>query len=495
MSSGEPPSPEEVDTLIEHGLVVTMNESRDVLKDASIAVKEGRIVAVGKTTAVGGRFRAKERIDASRFVVVPGLVNAHLHASTEPLTRGLVPDDTAFEENVFAWLSPLAAALNESDEHMSARLAAVECLKSGTTCFLEAGTGWYDDAVVDALSEAGIRARVGRRTWDRPLVPEKFRQSTDEAISNLQGLLSRHRSRAGGRVSASAVLVGHTTCSDALWRAARELADEYGSGISFHMSPAASDPEGFVSEFGERPVEHLQSLGVLGPDAVLVHGIHLDDHEVALLAQSSTNVACCPTTALKVAYGMTRIGKMPEMDAAGVNLCIGTDGNNASNYSDLYRAAYLIAGLFKDARRDPAMFPATRVLEMATLGGARGLLLEDEIGSIEEGKRADIVLHDTDRPEWVPLHDVANQLVYSADGRSVHTVLVDGRKLVENFAMVSLDEERLYARAREAAAALVRRADLPSIGPAGRLSSSPVTAWRLPGGDRVPLSMTASRHC
>lgn len=408
------------------------------------------------------------------------MVNAHLHASTEAITRGLVPDDTPFEENVFSWLSPLAAALNENDEYLSARLAAVECLKSGTTCFLEAGTGWYDDALVEALVEAGIRARVGRRTWDRPESPEKFRQTTDEAIANLQDLLVRHRSHAGGRVRASAVLVGHTTCSDDLWRAARQLADEYATGISFHMSPAASDPDGFLSEYGARPVEHLDALGVLGPDAVLVHGIHVDDNEVELLAKSSTNVACCPTTALKVAYGMSQIGKMPEMEAAGVNLCIGTDGNNASNYSDMYRAAYLVAGLFKDARRDPSMFPATRVLEMATLSGARGLLLEDEIGSIEEGKRADIVLHDTDRPEWVPLHDVVNQLVYSADGRSAHTVFVDGKKVVDSSRMTSLDEERLYAKVQEAAGALVARTDLPSRDRRGSSTTRSSPHWGSP---------------
>jgi cytosine/adenosine deaminase-related metal-dependent hydrolase len=462
-----------VDVLIEHGLVVTMNASRRVLADGAIAIRGSRIAAVGPTSELRRRYVARQTIDASRSVVVPGFVNAHLHASTEPITRGLVPDDTPFEENVFSWLSPLAATLTEEDEYLSAQLGALECLKSGTTCFVEAGTGWHLDATVEALLKVGIRARVGRRTWDRPSSPEKFRQTTDEAVGNLHGTVSRHRSHDDGRIRGWAVLVGHTTCSDTLWRAARALADEYRTGLAFHMSPAASDPEGFLAEHGSRPVEHLHSLGVLGPDAMLAHGVHLDDHEVSLLAETACNVAHCPTTALKVAYGVTQIGKMPEMDAAGVNLCIGTDGCNSSNYSDMYRAAYLVAGLFKEARRDPSVFPAHRVLEMATIGGARGLLAEDEIGSIETGKRADLVLHDRDRPEWTPLHDVVNQLVYSADGRSVHTVFVDGRRVVDGYRATWIDEEDLYTKAHHAAQSILRRVHLPAVRPWRRTPSRP----------------------
>jgi len=305
--------------------------------------------------------------------------------------------------------------------------------------------------------EVGVRARVGRRIWDRPPAPDKFRQTTGQAIANLTDVLERHRSHDDGRIQGWATLVGHVTCTDELWKAARALADEHGVGLNLHMSPMPSDPEQFLAETGRRPVEHLDHLGVLGPDTVLVHGVYLSEGEVAILADRSCSVAHCPGTALKVAYGVTQVGLMPEMARAGVNLCIGTDGSNACNYADMYRAAYLVAGLFKDARRDPATFPATEVLEMATIGGARALLATDEIGSIEPGKRADLVLHDRDRPEWTPLHDVANQLVYAVDGRSVHTVFVDGAKVVDNHRMTTVDEERLYADAQRAAEAVMDR--------------------------------------
>jgi cytosine/adenosine deaminase-related metal-dependent hydrolase len=437
-----------------------MNPLREVFTNGAVAVRGPRIVAVGPSAEVTARYRAAERIEGSAYVITPGLVNAHIHASTEPLTRGAVPDDTSFEANVFGWLSPLAAAYTEDDERLATTLGAVDMLTSGTTTFLEAGTGWHVDAVVEGVLETGIRARVSRRVWDRPAQPHRFRQSTDQAIAALEDIATRHAGHADGRIRASTTVVGHTTCSDPLWRAAREIADRHGTGLNFHMSPTNADPYGFLSEFGERPFVHLDRLGVLGPDAVAVHCVYVDDDEVSLLAASGTNVAHCPATALKVAYGVSQVGKFPEMLAAGVHLCVGTDGNNAANFSDLYRAAYLVAGLHKDARRDPTLFPAETAFEMATLGGARALLMADEIGSIEAGKRADLVLHDRDRPEWNPLLNIANQLVYSIDGRSVHTVFVDGKKVVADHRPVAVDTDQLYRQAEHSARALIARAGL-----------------------------------
>lgn len=452
--------PERVDTLITGGVVVTMDAERRVLRDGAVAVRGGAIVAVGPAGDVAGSVEAADVIDGRRFVVTPGMVNTHIHITGEPLTRGYVPDDTPFEANVFEWLCPLYEAYNEDEERLSAQLAAAEMLKSGTTTFLEAGTIWYVDAVVDGLREIGIRGRVGRWVWDLAPFPQKFAQTTDEAIANLNEVLDRHRNR-GELIQAWSMVVGHTTVSDPLWRAAKEAADRHETGLNFHMSPAAMDPAWFLAEYGQRPMEHLAELGVLDRNTMLVHCVHVDDAEVELLAHHHCSVAHCPTTALKVAYGVTQIGRMPEMVEAGVNVCIGTDGNNASNYSDLMRATYLVAGLFKDARQDANQFPAERAFEMATLGGARGLLLEDEIGSIEVGKRADLVLHDRNRPEWTPLLNVANQLVWSADGRGVHTVFVDGRKVVDGYRLTTVDEDDLYRRAQAAGEAIVARSGLP----------------------------------
>jgi cytosine/adenosine deaminase-related metal-dependent hydrolase len=456
-------NPEAVDTLITGAVVVTMNEQREVLRDGAVAVRDRRIVAVGPTSEIEGRYVGAETIRGERFVVVPGMVNTHYHITGEPLTRGYVPDNTSFEDNVFVWLCQLYSVYNEEEERLSAQLAAAEMLKSGTTSFLEAGTVRFVDAVVDGLVEVGIRGRIGRWVWDLPPEPVVYAQTTDEAIANIDKVLTDHRSHEDGRIQAWSMVVGHTTCSDELWRAAAALARQHDTGLNFHMSPAATDPEHFLAQFGRRPMEHLADLGVLGPNTVITHCVHVDDNEIALMAHHGCTVAHCPTTALKVAYGVTQIGRMPEMVEAGVNVAIGIDGNNASNYGDLMRATYLVAGLFKDARRDPNMFPAEKAFEMATLGGARAILAEDEIGSSEVGKRADLVLHARNRPEWTPLLNVANQLVWSADGRSVHTVFVDGRKVVDDYRLTTIDEDRLYREAQAAGERIAARSGLPDL--------------------------------
>ncbi|MEM1334737.1 MAG: amidohydrolase family protein, partial [Actinomycetota bacterium] len=437
-------SPQPIDLLIDAWYVVTMNETRDIIHHGSVAVDDGRIVDVGKTADLAARYEPNRRLGGERFVLTPGMVNTHIHITGEPLTRGYVPDDTPFEENVFVWLTNLYAAFDAADERCSAQLAAVEMLRSGTTSFLEAGTINFLDEVIDGLAEVGIRGKVGAWVWDLPPAPDVYKQTTDEAITRLQDQLERYASAADGRITAWSTVVGHTTCSDPLWKAARELADEHDVGVSFHMSPAKSDPDGFIAEFGQRPMTHLEEIGVLGGDCAIAHCVHVDDREIDLMAGHGLTVAHCPTTALKVSYGVTQIGKMPEMVQRGVNVSIGTDGNNASNYSDMMRATYLVAGLFKDGRIDPHMFPAEKAYEMATIGGAKAIGLEDEIGSLEVGKRADAVLHDTDRPEWRPLLNVVNQLVWAADGRGVHTVVVDGRVVVEDGRMTTIDEGALW---------------------------------------------------
>jgi 5-methylthioadenosine/S-adenosylhomocysteine deaminase len=451
----------EIDTLIVGSHVVTMNPTRDVIRHGAVAVRGNEIVDVGKQSDLEAIYAPKQTVGGERFVVTPGMVNTHIHVTGEPLTRGYVPDDTPFEENVFMWLCPLYSVFTAEEERLSAQLAAVEMLKSGTTTFLEAGTIRFLDDVIDGLVEVGIRGRVGNWVWDLPPEPDVYKQNTDAAIDMLQQQLVDHASVADGRLGTWSILVGHTTASDPLWKAARELADEHGTGMSFHMSPAKLDPEAFVAEFGHRPMIHLAELGILRDDVAITHCVQVDDQELAIMAEAGVSVAHCPTTALKVSYGVTQVGKMPEMVKAGLNVSIGTDGNNASNYSDLMRATYLVAGLFKDARQDPQMFPAEMAYEMATLGGAKTMRMQDTIGSLEVGKRADIVLHDTDRPEWRPLLNVANQLVWSADGRGVHTVFVDGVKVVEAGQMTTIDEGTFYDRCQRAGEAITARSGLP----------------------------------
>ena len=461
MSTDSSAAPQPVDVLIVGTQVVTMNDARDIIRDGAVAVRGSTIVDVGKASELRRRYTPARTIGGDRFVVTPGMVNTHIHITGEPLTRGYVPDDTPFVENVFEWLCPLYSVFDAVEERTSGQLAAVEMLRSGTTTFLEAGTIRFLDEVIDGLVEVGIRGRVGRWVWDLPPAPSVYRQSTDAAIAHLEHQLNAHRSHADGRIAAWSILVGHTTCSDPLWRAAKALADQHQVGLSFHMSPAQLDPDGFIAQFGQRPMVHLAEIGVLDANVAMTHAVRIDEAELDAIQQSGANVVHCPTTALKVAYGVTQVGKFPEMVQRGVNVSIGTDGNNASNYSDMMRATYLVAGLFKDARVDAQMFPAEQAYEMATLGGARTMLMDDQIGALVPGMNADIVLHDTDRPEWRPLLNVMNQLVWSADGRGVHTVLVDGQVVVDDGHCTTIDEDKLWADSQRMGEAITARSGLP----------------------------------
>jgi 5-methylthioadenosine/S-adenosylhomocysteine deaminase len=461
------PEVEPADVLIRGAMIVTMDAQRRIITDGAVALRGDRIIAVGKRADIEPRIAAAEIIDGRRFVITPGYINGHVHVTGEPLTRGLVPDSAAWRANVFDWLIPLHRADTEEGERLSARFAAAELLRNGVTTFLEAATVSSLDAVIDAVREVGIRARIGQRAQDRmPNAPMSQSAMTDAAIKILQTEMERFPVSGGALVGAWPGLVGHITATDELWRAAVDLAREHGAGVTAHMSPDEEDPDWYLAHIGRRPIQHLAEIGVLSERVNLTHAIHLDDAEVDCLAQTGANVIHCPATALKGAYGTTGFGKFPEMAAKGVNILLGTDGaNNNNNSGDLSRCMWLMAGLFKDARRDSSLFPAHEALEMATLNGAKGLGLADQIGSIEIGKKADIVLHDTDRPEWRRLLNVVNQLVWSADGRGVHTVFVDGVKVVENYRCTLIDEDALYAEVEEAGRALAGRAGLWNSGP------------------------------
>jgi 5-methylthioadenosine/S-adenosylhomocysteine deaminase len=209
------------------------------------------------------------------------------------------------------------------------------------------------------------------------------------------------------------------------------------------------------------PIEHLRDIGLLGPRLRLVHMNHLDEREIELLAVSDTRVVHCPGTAFRLAYGASTHGRFPELLERGVTVGLGTDGANAGDQLDLSRAIYLAAGLFKDSRQDSTCIPAETALEMATLHGARSIAAEADIGSLEPGKKADVVLLDRERPEMVPLVNVANSLVYATDGRSVHTVLVDGRIVVDAGRVTTFDEAEVFAEAERMSARLIARSGLP----------------------------------
>ena len=455
-------TPERVDTLIRGAVIVTQDEERRIIRDGALAIRGDRIAALGKRGELEDKVDAASVIDGRRFVITPGFIDAHIHITGDPLTRGYVPDDIsdAFGDTLRRWVIPRYLAHTPADERLSARLAAVEMLRAGTTCFLEAGTVRYLDEVAEGLVEAGIRGRIGAWVEGRAFSPEDDEAAlTGKAIRLLEQEVARFPADSGERIAAWPILIGHSTNTDEVWKAAKALADANNLGVSAHLSPYRADPAWYLDNLGRRPVAHLAEIGVLGDNLCLTHLVHIDDQEEALLAESRTNAILCPFAALKGAFGISALGRAPEMAQAGMNIALGTDGYG----SDLMQKMALAAALFKDARRDTTIFPAGQALDMATLNGARALQLQDEIGSIEVGKKADFVLHDTDRPEWRPVLNVLQQLVWCADGRGVHSVWVDGVRVVENYRHTQVDEDELYAAAQVAGEAIIKRSGIPDV--------------------------------
>jgi len=447
--------------MISGAVIVTMDADRRILKDGTLAVRGDRIAAVGTRQDLATKFEADEVIDGSRFVITPGFVDAHIHITGDPLTRGYVPDDIddAFGEKLARWVIPRFLAHSADDERLSAQLAAVQMLRSGTTCFLEAGTIRHLDAVVEGLNASGIRGRVGAWVEGRDAAATaRDTSAIDAAIRTLEDEVGRYPAHRGARIAAWPLLVGHATNTDEVWRAAKSLADRNDLGFSAHMSPFRADTEWYLEHVGRHPIEHLAHIGVLGDRLALTHLTHLSHAEVALLAQSRTHAIFCPSAALRGAFGVSVTGRFPELQAAGVNIALGTDGD----LPDLMRQMPLAAAIFKDARRDARIFPAHEVMDMAVKGGARLMRLHDEIGALEAGRKADFVLHDTHRPEWQPLLNALHQLVWSADGRGVHSVWVDGVRVVDNYRCTLLDEEEIYRNSQRAAQELLRRSGVPA---------------------------------
>jgi 5-methylthioadenosine/S-adenosylhomocysteine deaminase len=441
--------------LVEHAIVVTMDPARRIFMDGSVLIDGERIVQVGRAVDVRPPQAPERAIDGRGRLVLPGFIDAHVHLS-EHLSRGLIPDEVPVDRYVPDWYVPLYSAIMPEEEAAAAQLACLEMLRTGTTTFCEAGTLFDVPAVAQAVDAVGMRAILGRWTWDLASGPGRMTQSTGEALRLAEAAMTDVKQRTGGRVSAWPLLIGFGTCSEALIRGAHALAEKYGTG--WGMMQFASHPSRKTAD--TLPLATLDGWGVLGPRTKLAHMVHVSDDDIALLARRDVKIAHCPSAALKHVKGLSAHGRFAEMLDAGVSVSLGGDSANGSNHFDMLRLMYLAALVPKDARLDPGVMPPERVLEMATIHGARALGLEAEIGSLEPGKRADMVIFDLGLPEWRPLLDPVSTLVYSASAASVRTVLVDGRVVLDDRRVTTVDEREVLDRVERLAGPYLARAGL-----------------------------------
>jgi 5-methylthioadenosine/S-adenosylhomocysteine deaminase len=437
--------------------VLPMTTGHPILSDAAVAVAGGVIVEVGSIDEVRAHHPDATVLARPSGILTPGLVDAHQHLTGDRLARCAIPDSVSSGTAIFSWAVPLHAAHRRDDDELSALLACAEALSNGITTVVEAGTVAHPDAVAAAMERAGIRGLVGRWAWDRA-GGGPFEADAASLLDSFDQLLDAYPPRS--RVQAAVTLVGHDLVSDELVQRGAALARKRGALMTMHLSPTDDDTARYLERTGRRPVEHLSDLGVLGPHLLLGHAVHLDPIEIELAAGSDTAIVTCPWAYLRMAQGVTVAGRHHAFLSAGGRLALGCDSENAGDQLDILRAAALAVGLMRDRAMDPGAPGAWTALDLATRGGAEAIGLGEDIGTIEVGKRADLVLH---QPRWsTGGGDPAQELIWGGDGRQVRDVVVDGQLVVRDRQLLTLDLDDLSARAMHAGAALRRRAGVGS---------------------------------
>ncbi len=432
-------APEKIDLLVVGGSVVTMDAERRVLDEGAVAIRGDAIVAVGPRAELEAKYLPVRRLTARDKLVLPGLINGHTHAPMT-LLRG-VANDLTLQEWLEKYIFPAEARnVNEEFVRWGTRLAALEMIRGGTTTY--ADMYYFEDVVARETKAAGMRGVLGETILDFPTPDNK---NPAQALSYTETFLKRWK----GDSLIHAAIAPHSvyTCSEKTLRESAALARRYGAPILIHLSETKREIEETRAKRGLSPPAYLEKLGLLGADVLAAHCVWVDADDVALLALRQVGCVHNPSSNMMLASGVAPIRELRE---AGVRLGLGTDGPAGSNNDlNMMEEMDLAAKLQKITRMDPRALLAEQALEMATIGSARALHLEAEIGSLEPGKKADLILLATGAPHAVPSYGVYSQIVYSLKASDVQTVVIAGRIVMENRRVLTLDQAAIIAKARE----------------------------------------------
>jgi 5-methylthioadenosine/S-adenosylhomocysteine deaminase len=431
-----------------------LDRDRRIIQDGSIIIEGTDITHIAPSYELSD-ITADRIFDASDMVITPGFINCHMHISYAHAVRGIYPDNIGpqYLPTVFK----LQQAMTDEEEYYTTLLGITELVKYGTTCFLDPGTTKFLDSCMPAYELSGCRIVIGSNVLDQTNPLNIHVSSTTDAIYEIERVIDLYHNNLNGMVTAWAMPFSAAYCSHELLQGAKQIADKYNTGLTLHYNNSEEYVSKTVEQYGKLPTQLLSDLGLLGPNVLLAHALGLDESELQFLHDSDTKIAICPTAALKSGTGISHKSFVPEMLNRGITVGLGTDAANNSNLIETMRSMYLSAVMFKDGRTGVNMVPAETALEMATLNSATALGLQDSIGSLEVGKRADIVLFDTIRPEWGSLFNPVNNLVYSADGRSVHTVFINGRLVVSDHEPLFIDQSELVHKVQRIGENLLNR--------------------------------------
>ena len=438
------------DLLILGGTLVTMDPSRSIQDDGAIAITGDTIVATGPRSEITAHYDASQTIDATDKLVLPGFVNGHTHVPMT-LMRGL-HDDVTLHDWLYKYIFP-AEAKNVTEEYVrwGTRLAAAEQIRGGVTTF--ADMYYFEDAVAEETKAAGMRGILGETWIDFPAPDNK---SEAEMSAYTEKFLKRWQG--DPLIHAAAAPHSIYTCSQKTLQDAAALARKYHAPILIHTAEMQKEWDDSQKQNGMSPVQYLDKIGILGPDVVSAHCIFVDAADRKTLAEKHVGCVHNPSSNMMLASGISPVA---EMRAAGVAVGLGTDGPAGSNNDlDLMEEMDLTAKLAKISKMDPLAMNANAVVEMATIDGARAVHLEKEIGSLEPGKKADVILIDLDQPNAVPMYDIYAALAYALKGSDVRTVIIGGKVVMRDRKLLTLNEPEILAKAREYQQSVAKSLDL-----------------------------------
>lgn len=435
--------------LIKNGTLVTMDSANRIIR-GDLLIAHGRIAEIGSTDE-----SADVVIDASECAIIPGFVQTHIHLC-QTLFRGAA-DDLALIDWLKKRVWPMEAAHSAASIAASARLGIAELIKGGTTCALTMETVEHTEEVFKVVEQTGFRATVGKCMMDKgDEVPRPLQEQTSESIAESLTLLEEWHGKADGRIRYCFAPRFAISCTRELLEKVAELARQHGVMIHTHASENRTECALIEAETGLRNINYLDSLGLSGAHVALAHCVHLDNDEIRILKRTKTNVVHCPSSNLKLGSGIAPLTKLLE---EGVSVSLGADGAACNNRLDMF-TEMRTAALLQKALHGPEALPAQRVLRMATIEGARALGLEAEIGSLEIGKRADVSVVRLSRLHTSPEAGIVSSLVYAAQAGDVESVVIDGRVVMGNRELLTIDEAETVAEANAQAESLMLRAGL-----------------------------------
>jgi 5-methylthioadenosine/S-adenosylhomocysteine deaminase len=435
--------------LIRHATVITL-DARGSLFEGDVLIEDGRIAALGASHARA----ADEIIDARGRVLLPGFVQTHIHLC-QTLFRGAA-DDLSLIDWLKKRIWPMEAAHSFDSLYASARLGIAELIRGGTTCALTMETVRHTEAVFRAAEETGFRATIGKCMMDKGEgVPAALIEDAESSIAESLDLLDRWHGKGVGRIRYCFAPRFAISCTRGLLERVAHLSRERGVVVHTHASENSDEVRMVEAETGLRNVAYLNDVGLAAPHVVLAHCVWLDDSELEILRETKTSVAHCPSSNLKLGSGLAPVVSMMER---GIRVSLGADGAPCNNRLDMF-TEMRTAALIQKALRGPEVLTAERALRMATIEGARALRLGDEIGSIEVGKRADLILLNLEGAHTTPRPDLISTVVYAAQPSDVETVLIDGQAVMRDRQLTTLDEQAVLRDANEEAARLVTRRD------------------------------------